>query len=75
MGHRQQCRLRSDTASSADPDRISHNVVSDQDLHCLLTEWSIKILIKMKNITQQPLKQQWTGSIDKSGTFHSAYMD
>ena len=28
----------------------------------------------MKNTTQQPLKQIWTGPIDKSGEFHSAYM-
>ena len=35
---------------------------STQDLHCLPTECSIKILIKMKKKhTQKPLKHQWTG--------------
>ena len=31
-------------ADSADPDQIPHNAVCNQDLHCLLTECSIKIL-------------------------------
>ena len=30
-------------ANSADPDQTPHSAVSDQDLHCLLTEFSIKI--------------------------------
>ena len=34
------CRTK---ANSADPDQTPHNVVSDQGLHCLLTECSIKI--------------------------------
>ena len=52
-----------------DPDQTPQN----QDLHCLLTESSIRILIKMmKNTTQQPLKQKWNGLIDNSGKFHSA---
>ena len=32
------------------------NAASDQGLHCLITENSIKIWSKMKNSTQQPLK-------------------
>ena len=43
---------------------------SDQGLHFLLTESSIKILIKMKNT----MKQKLTGLTDKSGKFHSAYI-
>ena len=30
-------------AKSADPDQTPHNAASDQDLHCLLIEFSIKI--------------------------------
>ena len=41
------------------------NVASDQGLHCLFTECSIKILIKMKNTIQQLLKRKWTGPIDR----------
>ena len=33
----------------------------------------IELLIKMKNTTQQPLKQKWTGLTDKIGKFHLAY--
>ena len=43
----------------ADPDQMRQNGAPDQDLYCLLTESSIKILIKIKNTTQQvqqPLK-------------------
>ena len=32
------------SANSTDPDQTPYNVVSDQGLHCLLTECSIKIL-------------------------------
>ena len=28
----------------------------------------------MKNTTQQPLKRKWTGSTNKNGELHSAYM-
>ena len=42
VGHRQTVQIR-------------HSVVSHQGLHCLLTESSIIILMKMKNTTQQPL--------------------
>ena len=52
-------------ANSADPDQTPQSVASDQGLHCLLTECSIKIRIKMKNTTQQPLKRKWTGPIYK----------
>ena len=34
------------TITETDP--TLHNVVSDQDLNCLLKEWSIQILIKLK---------------------------
>ena len=63
VGHRQ---------NSADPDQMPQNVVSDQGLHSLLTERSIKIWKNMKNNTQQPLKQKCTGPIDDSGKSHSA---
>ena len=39
---------------------------SDQGLHCLLTECSIKMLYKMKIAIQKPLKWTWAGPIDKS---------
>ena len=48
MGHRQ---------TAAEPDQSPHIAASDQVIHCLLTECSIRIRIKMKNITQQPLKR------------------
>ena len=38
-----------------EPDQTPQNVASDQGLHCLLTECSIKIRKKMKNTTQQAL--------------------
>ena len=53
-------------ANSADPDQIPHSVVSDQGLHCWLTEYSIKFEKKMKNTTLQPLIQKWTGPTEKS---------
>ena len=58
--------------NSADPDKMSQNVAYDRGLHCLLTECSTKILIKMENTTQQPINWKWTGPIDNSGKFHSA---
>ena len=63
MGHRQQRRTRPDPQIAA----------SDQVLHCLLTENSIRIPIKMKNTTQQPLKGKWTCPFDKGGKIHLAY--
>ena len=33
--------------NSADPDQTPHKVASDQGLHCLLTEYSIEIWIKL----------------------------
>ena len=39
----------------------------DQGLHCLLTECSFKISIKMKISIQQNLTWNRTGPIDKSG--------
>ena len=37
----------------------TQNAAYDQGLHSLLIEWSIKIRMKMKNITQQHLKRKW----------------
>ena len=45
------------------------NAMSDQGLHCLITECSNRILIKMKNTAYQPLKWKWTGLIDNNGKF------
>ena len=59
-------------ANSADPDQTPHNATSDQGLHCLLIDCSIKIGININNTNQQPLKRKWTGLIDNSGKFHSA---
>ena len=44
VGHRQTVQIQV---------RRRKNAASDQVLYCLLTECSIKILIKMKNTTQQ----------------------
>ena len=52
---------------------MAQNAMSDQGLHCLLTENSIKFWIKVKNSTQQPLKQKWTGPIDNSRQVHLAF--
>ena len=54
-----------DIAKNCRPDKMPQNAASDQGLHGLLTENSIKIWIKMKNSTQRPLKQKWTGPIDR----------
>ena len=60
-------------ANSGDTDQIApQNEASDQDLHYLLTEKSVKIYIKMENITQKPLKLKWTDPIDKRENVHSA---
>ena len=48
------------------------NQASDQVVHCLLAECSIKIWLKMKTTNQHPLKQKWTVLIDKGGKSHSA---
>ena len=55
------------------PDQTPQNVASDliRVIHCLLTESSIKIEIKLKNTFQQPVKQKWVDPIDKIGKFHS----
>ena len=44
------------SANSAEPDQTPHSAASDQALHYLLREASIRIWIKMKNTTQQPFK-------------------
>ena len=48
------------------------NVASDQGLHYLLIECSIKIWINMKNTSKQPLKRKLTAPIDKCREFNSA---
>ena len=40
-------------ANSADQDQTSQNAASDQGLHFLLTEFSIKIRIKMENADRE----------------------
>ena len=55
-------------ANSTYPYQTPQNMALDQDFHCWLTDWSIKIGIKV----QKPLKRKWTGPIDKNGKFHSA---
>ena len=62
------------SAHSAKPDQMPQNVASDQVLHCLLTEVSFKIWIKMKNTTYQPLNWKWTHPIDNDGKILSAWM-
>ena len=61
----------------ADPDQTLQNEASDQGLHCLLTEYSIKIWKKWKKNTnnnhlngKQPLKWKWTGPIDQGRKVH-----
>ena len=44
-----------------------HNVTSDQVLHCLHTEYTFKILMKLKLTIQQPLNWKWICPIYKSG--------
>ena len=39
------------SANSAEPDQTPQNAASDQGLHCLLTNWSFLIRIKMKITT------------------------
>ena len=58
-------------ANSENPDQTPQNTTSE-GLHLLITVCSIKILMKMKNNTQETLKLKWTGSINKIGLFHSA---
>ena len=45
VGHRQTV--------SENPDQMPQNAASDQGLHCLLTWYSIRTWMKMKNTTQQ----------------------
>ena len=52
--------------------RILQNAATDQVLHSLLKDVSLKKLIKKKNTTRQPSKRKWTGPIDKSGKIHLA---
>ena len=51
-----------------------HIAASDQGLHFVLTECSIKFWIEMKKTMQQPFKRKWTGPVNKAGAFHSAEM-
>ena len=56
VGHRQTVQTQ---------DQMQHSAASDQGLHCLLTDCSIKILIKMKNITQSPLMRNGSSNLYK----------
>ena len=65
-----------DMANSADPDQTPQNAAS-----VFWGVWSGSPLfayrifyqnLKMKNTTQQPLKQKWTGPIDRNWKIHSA---
>ena len=58
--------------NSADPVQAPQNAASDQSLHCLVTESSIIIGIKIINTMQQPFKGKRTGPTDDSGKFHLA---
>ena len=44
------------SANGAELYQTLQNVASDQVLHCLLTEWTFKIWMKLKLTIQQPLK-------------------
>ena len=52
-------------ANNADKVQTLHSVVSDQDLHCLLTECFIKSWGKNENITQHALNWKLTRPSDK----------
>ena len=41
-------------ANGADPVQMLQNEVSDQGLHCLLTEISVERTVKMKTPTRNP---------------------
>ena len=43
-------------ANNADTVQMQRNAVSDQGLHCLLTENSMENTVKMKTPTRKPLK-------------------
>ena len=51
--------------NSADADKTPQNAASDLGLHCLLTESSIRILMKMKkyNLTTLKPEMDWLDSI------------
>ena len=55
-----------------DPDQTPQNASSDLGLHCLLTQMSIKNMIKMKKVHQTPLNEKWTCPIDKDGKVHQS---
>ena len=57
---------------STDPDQMPYNMTSDQGLHCLLTECSIKTGMKTKNATQLPKNWNWTCPFDKVEEVHLA---
>ena len=47
---------------SANPDQTLHHAVSDQNLHCLLTVYSIKILGKIEIYHPTSLKSEMGAS-------------
>ena len=52
-----------DAGNSADPDQTPLYAVSDQELHCLLTESFIDEKEKKENTTQHPNNWKWTAPI------------
>ena len=59
--------MKGSKANSADPDQTSHNVTSDQGLHCLPEGFSIK------NRPDTP-SDKWTRPTYNSGGFHQYTM-
>ena len=65
MGHRQTVQTQI---------RYLITSVSDQGLHCLIAEWTIKIWAKMKITTHHPLKSKWAHPTGKSRQVHLVEM-
>ena len=60
-----------DIGKECRPDQTPQNAASDQGLHSLLSECSIKFQIIIKNTALQPLKRKWTGPVDNGRKFTS----
>ena len=56
-----------DMGKQCRPDQTQKNDASDQGLHCLLTESSIRISIKIQ--PNNPKIKKWTGPNDKMRKF------
>ena len=50
--------------AGANPDQTPQNAASDHGLHCLLTDYSVRIRTEMENKTRQRFKRILTGPID-----------